>query len=245
MPKCPLCSGALGRAAVPPDQREQAVCSACGFVFYLNPKVVAGTIPEQDGRVLLTRRAINPGRGLWTFPGGASDNRLYFGPHVRFAPGIDEAAQMLLFDPQTSGGLLLAVPPAKLKALLARARLLAQQGLKDRAEADVAAAEKLTSGDPRAWVRHGLLLARARSFEAADRAFARAAALAGGRLAPFIEAGWLVAGPYPEDLRTASDPGPTWQTANPATSSSSGTRTTSPASWASTASISLVRSRPG
>jgi ADP-ribose pyrophosphatase YjhB (NUDIX family) len=70
---CPICGGPLGRAAVPPDQREQAVCSGCGFVFYLNPKVVAGTIPEQGGRVLLTRRSINPGRGLWTFPGGFVD----------------------------------------------------------------------------------------------------------------------------------------------------------------------------
>jgi len=70
---CPLCAAALRRAPVPPDQREQAVCPACEFVFYLNPKVVAGTIPEQDGRVLLTRRSINPGRGLWTFPGGFVD----------------------------------------------------------------------------------------------------------------------------------------------------------------------------
>lgn len=70
---CPLCAAPLGRQPVPPDQREQAVCSHCGFVFYLNPKVVAGTIPEQDGRILLTRRAINPGRGLWTFPGGFVD----------------------------------------------------------------------------------------------------------------------------------------------------------------------------
>jgi 8-oxo-dGTP diphosphatase len=58
---------------VPPDHREQAVCPACEFIFYLNPKVVAGTIPVQDGRVLLTRRSINPGRGLWTFPGGFVD----------------------------------------------------------------------------------------------------------------------------------------------------------------------------
>jgi 8-oxo-dGTP diphosphatase len=70
---CPLCATPLRRAPVPPDQREQAVCPACEFVFYLNPKVVAGTIPERDGRVLLTRRAINPGRGLWTFPGGFVD----------------------------------------------------------------------------------------------------------------------------------------------------------------------------
>jgi ADP-ribose pyrophosphatase YjhB (NUDIX family) len=70
---CPLCAGPLGRAAVPPDQREQAVCRGCGFIFYLNPKVVAGTIPELDGRILLTRRSINPGHGLWTFPGGFVD----------------------------------------------------------------------------------------------------------------------------------------------------------------------------
>jgi ADP-ribose pyrophosphatase YjhB (NUDIX family) len=70
---CPLCGTGLTRAPVPPDQREQSVCPACEFVFYLNPKVVAGTIPEQDGRLLLTRRSINPGRGLWTFPGGFVD----------------------------------------------------------------------------------------------------------------------------------------------------------------------------
>lgn len=70
---CPLCSAPLVRQAVPPDQREQAVCSTCCFVFYLNPKLVAGTVPEQEGRILLTRRAISPGRGLWTFPGGFVD----------------------------------------------------------------------------------------------------------------------------------------------------------------------------
>jgi 8-oxo-dGTP diphosphatase len=70
---CPLCGATLARAPVPPDQREQSVCPSCEFVFYLNPKVVAGTIPEQDGRLLLTRRSINPGRGLWTFPGGFVD----------------------------------------------------------------------------------------------------------------------------------------------------------------------------
>ncbi len=55
----------------------------------------------------------------WTFPGGSSDNRLYFGDRVTFASGIDEASQMLLFDAQTSGGLLLAVPPDKVDAWLA------------------------------------------------------------------------------------------------------------------------------
>lgn len=70
---CPLCGAPLAREPVPPDHREQAVCSGCRFVYYLNPKVVAGTIAEHDGRILLTRRSINPGRGLWTFPGGFVD----------------------------------------------------------------------------------------------------------------------------------------------------------------------------
>ncbi len=63
---------------------------------------------------------------LWTFPGGASDNRLYFGPRVRFAEGISEEKQMLLFDPQTSGGLLLAVPGSKKDAFLKRAEKTGQ-----------------------------------------------------------------------------------------------------------------------
>ncbi len=70
---CPLCGAQLVRQPVPPDHREQSVCTVCGFIFYLNPKVVGATIPELDGRVLLTRRSIEPGRGLWTFPGGFVD----------------------------------------------------------------------------------------------------------------------------------------------------------------------------
>jgi selenide, water dikinase len=63
---------------------------------------------------------------MWTFPGGTSDNRAHFGSHVTFDPSIDEAAQMLLFDPQTSGGLLIGVPKNKLAAFKARANELEQ-----------------------------------------------------------------------------------------------------------------------
>jgi len=59
---------------------------------------------------------------MWTFSGGALDNRQYFGPRLRFASGIREERQMLLFDPQTSGGLLLAVPESGKAAFLNRAK---------------------------------------------------------------------------------------------------------------------------
>ena len=46
----------------------------------------------------------------WNFPGGAYDNKLYLGDHVTFDEHLPEEYQMLLFDPQTSGGLLIGVP---------------------------------------------------------------------------------------------------------------------------------------
>ena len=57
----------------------------------------------------------------YTFPGGAFDNRLFFNDHVTFDPRLDETAQMLLFDPQTSGGILMAVPADKMRDFMAMA----------------------------------------------------------------------------------------------------------------------------
>jgi ADP-ribose pyrophosphatase YjhB (NUDIX family) len=50
------------------------MCSHCGYEAYFNPKPVAGVIPFDDsGAVILLRRGFDPGRGLWTFPGGFVD----------------------------------------------------------------------------------------------------------------------------------------------------------------------------
>ena len=63
---------------------------------------------------------------LGTFAGGLHDNRRYFGPHVEFDGRLDEASQMMLYDPQTSGGLLLGVPEAEADAFAGRAQSLKQ-----------------------------------------------------------------------------------------------------------------------
>ncbi len=60
------------------------------------------------------------------FPGGAFDNKTHFESGVHFTASLDEPDQMLLFDPQTSGGLLLGVPPDSLDSFLARAREMNQ-----------------------------------------------------------------------------------------------------------------------
>lgn len=51
----------------------------------------------------------------YVFPGGSYDNRLYFGEQVSFADGISEPEQLLLYDAQTSGGLLLSVPMERIE----------------------------------------------------------------------------------------------------------------------------------
>jgi 8-oxo-dGTP diphosphatase len=67
---CPRCGSRLETRLLKHGDRERLVCGACGFVFYLGPKLVAGAIFELDGEVVLIQRDIEPGYGKWTFPGG-------------------------------------------------------------------------------------------------------------------------------------------------------------------------------
>ncbi len=62
----------------------------------------------------------------YVFPGGAADNRLYYRAHVDFKRNLEEYEEMLLFDPQTSGGLLLAVAPDKVAGMLRHAEEIGQ-----------------------------------------------------------------------------------------------------------------------
>src|SRR5205814_5499357 len=71
---CPRCGGALERRLLKPTEPERPVCTRCGFVFYLDPKIAVGTIIRTDaGGLVLVRRAIDPGYGKWVFPGGYVD----------------------------------------------------------------------------------------------------------------------------------------------------------------------------
>jgi ADP-ribose pyrophosphatase YjhB (NUDIX family) len=66
---CPRC-GADATVRFP----RSIACPSCGYGAYFNPKPVACTIPQDDdGRLILMRRATDPGRGRWTMPGGFVD----------------------------------------------------------------------------------------------------------------------------------------------------------------------------
>jgi ADP-ribose pyrophosphatase YjhB (NUDIX family) len=71
---CPNCAGALEARVLKAGEPERLVCTVCGYVLYLDPKVAVGTIIENSpGGIVLVRRAIDPGYGKWVFPGGYVD----------------------------------------------------------------------------------------------------------------------------------------------------------------------------
>ena len=75
---CPKCGGPFERRLLKAGEPERLVCTACGYVFYLDPKIAVGTIiiraePGSAGQIVLVRRAIEPGYGKWVFPGGYVD----------------------------------------------------------------------------------------------------------------------------------------------------------------------------
>jgi ADP-ribose pyrophosphatase YjhB (NUDIX family) len=62
---CPVCGEAIEKT------KDRAECGACGHVAYANPVPAAEAVCFDDqGRVLLGRRAFDPGAGLWDLPGG-------------------------------------------------------------------------------------------------------------------------------------------------------------------------------
>jgi 8-oxo-dGTP diphosphatase len=73
---CPVCSSTLEPRVLKITEPKRLVCTntSCGFVFYLDPKIAVGTIIRMaSGKIVLVKRAIEPGYGKWVFPGGYVD----------------------------------------------------------------------------------------------------------------------------------------------------------------------------
>lgn len=65
---CFQCGTAL--VAQHQEDRERPTCPNCGFIHYLDPKVAVAVILGNADGVLLGKRRVNPGSGLWSFPAG-------------------------------------------------------------------------------------------------------------------------------------------------------------------------------
>jgi selenide,water dikinase len=113
---------ALNRAAA--EAMKEAGASACtditGFGLFahllrmlrpsgLGAEIFAGALPAFDGAMDALRQGV--------IPGAIERNREYVGDALHLAPGVDEASVNLGLDAQTSGGLLIAVPPERLETL--------------------------------------------------------------------------------------------------------------------------------
>jgi len=55
------------------NEPKRLVCQSCSFIFYQDPKVVAGTVFTVDGGIVLLKRSVEPALGKWVFPGGYVD----------------------------------------------------------------------------------------------------------------------------------------------------------------------------
>ena len=70
---CPQCGGALTERLIKASEPKRLVCTACGFIFYIDPKLAVLALVPYRGGLVMVRRAIEPGYGLWVVPGGFVD----------------------------------------------------------------------------------------------------------------------------------------------------------------------------
>ena len=85
------------------DHLPRHVCENCGTIHYINPKVVVGSVPEYQGRILLCKRGIEPRLGYWTIPAGFMEN-----DETLEAGAAREASEEALIDVEIGSLLLLA-----------------------------------------------------------------------------------------------------------------------------------------
>ncbi len=90
-----------------------------GLLGHLYEMLEAGVAAELDAAAIpvLPTAEECARQGITT--GGARNNETYLAPSLQFDAGVSMELRQVLFDPQTSGGLLMAVPPERLDALLA------------------------------------------------------------------------------------------------------------------------------
>jgi len=70
---CPVCGGGLNSSVLKDKEPARLICTACGFIFYQDPKLVACAIVEIENKIVLLKRDVEPEKGKWVMPGGYVD----------------------------------------------------------------------------------------------------------------------------------------------------------------------------
>lgn len=71
---CSNCGHKISFGKIPDDEIERFYCEECGTIHYQNPKVIVGSLPRWEDKILLCKRAIEPRKNLWTLPAGFLEN---------------------------------------------------------------------------------------------------------------------------------------------------------------------------
>jgi ADP-ribose pyrophosphatase YjhB (NUDIX family) len=108
------------RRVPPGDTLQRWVCDQCGEIHYQNPKLIVGTVPEYEDKILLCRRAIEPRYGYWTLPAGFMENDETAGQGAARETLEEAGARIELGAPFS----LISVPRVNQVHLFYRARLL-------------------------------------------------------------------------------------------------------------------------
>jgi len=70
---CPLCGGGLEERLIKASEPKRLVCTRCSYIFYIDPKLAVLALVPYKGGLVMVRRGIEPGYGLWAVPGGFVD----------------------------------------------------------------------------------------------------------------------------------------------------------------------------
>jgi len=128
---CARCGSELRFGAVDGEDRHRSSCPSCGHISYVNPRLVVTALPiDEDGRVVLLRRGIEPGRGWWAQPGGflevdetvdeAAAREVLEETGLAIRPGeivglytrLEAAVVVLVFEARIIGGIAAPTPEA-------------------------------------------------------------------------------------------------------------------------------------
>ncbi len=117
---CSACGHRLVHRVPAGDSLPRGICDGCGAIHYRNPRLVVGTLPVWEDRVLLCRRAIEPRHGKWTLPAGFMENGETVADAARRETS-EEAGARIELGPMFS---LISVPYISQVHVIYRARLL-------------------------------------------------------------------------------------------------------------------------